>query len=393
MSENNNIVSDSYVESFFSTDVSAPTEDNPPVIKEESDEPASPSFKIEKTDSPLSELLGAPLEEEEEEDTPPIGTPPAAKPIESKTPSATGGFDINSALEDLIKEGELFGFEDGFEVKSVKDLKELLTANKQEWKREAIEEELETVFESMPNELQYALDYVRNGGTDMKTLFKVLSQTQEVKELTVEKHGQEIVRQYLQRTEFGTPEEIQAQIEEWEDLNAITKKAEIFKPKLDKLNEKEIQKELQKQEEIKKYHQQLVKSYYDGVGEALKDKNINGITLNKEEVNTLYAALTENSYVSKRSGQPLNLLGKVLEDITWNEPNYKMLAELTLFVKDPEAYKEKIRTSVKESEAASTVRKLKTSQGSLKSTTEDRDDNPTFTVPKKTISRNSMLRK
>jgi hypothetical protein len=156
-----------------------------------------------------------------------------------------------------------------------------------------------------------------------------------------EDDAESIARSYLHLTRFGSEEEIEEQLSEWEDMDLLDKKAEQFKPKLEKLQEKVVQEKLAEQEEVKKYQKQLIKNYFDGVTEALQDKNLNGITINKDEQASIYEDLTANNYVSSRTGQPINYLGKFLEHITWDEPNYKMLAELTLFAKNPEKYREK----------------------------------------------------
>ena len=392
MTEKDNIVNDSFIESFFGgvgdTQVAAPT-----VTKTEDEEKEEKTFplKTEETEVPINKLIDVkeeelPIEEEE-------NIIPASKETKPKVTASTES-NLNTAVSELIKEGLLFGFDGEEEIKSVEDLKELIQANKEEWKKEALENELDEVFSALPEDLQYAVDYVKNGGRDLKALFKVLAQTQDIKGFDVGTDQKEITRTYLEYTKFGTPEEIEEQIAEWEDMDLLDKKAEQFKPKLEKLQEKVVQEELAKQEEVKKYQKQLIKNYFDGVTEALQDKNLNGITISRDEQATIYEDLTANNYVSSRTGQPINYLGKFLEHITWDEPNYKMLAELTLFAKNPEKYREKIRASVKATEAENTVRKLKTAQGGLKpSTTPVEEEQTKFTIPKKSITRNSILRK
>ena len=398
MTEKDNIVNDSFIESFFGgvgeSQVAAPvvTKTEEEEEKKEEKKPENSfSLKTEESEVPINKLIDVneeelPIEEEE-------NIIPASKETKPKVTASIEG-NLNTAVSELIKEGLLFGFDGEEEIKSVDDLKELIQANKEEWKKEALENELDEVFSALPEDLQYAVDYVKNGGRDLKSLFKVLAQTQDIKGFDVGTDQKEITRTYLEYTKFGTPEEIEEQIAEWEDMDLLDKKAEQFKPKLEKLQEKVVQEELAKQEEVKKYQKQLIKNYFDGVTEALQDKNLNGITISRDEQATIYEDLTANNYVSSRTGQPINYLGKFLEHITWDEPNYKMLAELTLFAKNPEKYREKIRASVKATEAENTVRKLKTAQGGLKPSTTPVEEEPNkFTIPKKSITRNSILRK
>jgi hypothetical protein len=51
----------------------------------------------------------------------------------------------------------------------------------------------------------------------------------------------EIARQYLYATQFGTAEEIEAEINDWSDLGKLEQKANQFKPKLDRMQEELLQ--------------------------------------------------------------------------------------------------------------------------------------------------------
>lgn len=85
----------------------------------------------------------------------------------------------------LFEEGVLVPFEDEkpLEEYSVKDWKELIAANFEEREKALREQTPKEFFESLPQELQYAAEYVAKGGTDIKGLFRALAQTEEVREL------------------------------------------------------------------------------------------------------------------------------------------------------------------------------------------------------------------
>jgi len=299
-------------------------------------------------------------------------------------------------INKLIEEGVLLGFdEDEFKVKTYDDVLDVVKANREEWKRQVLEEEFEKEFSKLPAEFQYAVDYIKNGGTDVKSLFKVLSKVEEAKSLDPDNDPKGVVREYLEKTNYGTPEEIQDQIEEWEDTDLLTKKAKIFQPKIEKLAEAEIKLKLEEEAETRKYQKELADSFFAGVEKAVKADTINGIALSKEEKLTIYKGLTENSYVSSYTGQPMNLLGKFLEKITWDAPDYETLAELTLFAKDPKAYREKIKEQVKMEVVADKERKLRANTPTMKqaSREEDLQDNK-LEVKKLVVKRpNSILRK
>ena len=143
-----------------------------------------------------------------------------------------------SALAELaskmIEEGTLFGFDDdkALEDYTTKDFRELFEANFQEREAKIRQDTPKEFFNSLPEELQVAAKYVADGGTDLKGLFRTLSHVEEVMDLdpSNEQHQAEIARQYLTATNFGTPEEIQEEIETWYDSDRLEKKAKQFKP-------------------------------------------------------------------------------------------------------------------------------------------------------------------
>jgi hypothetical protein len=389
-----NIVNESFIDSFFGDGPVTPA-DTTAVENAEDNEKNKSIFKKESEDgSSLNSFIGLDNEEEEEKEEKQILANVIGQKPATPATITNSNLDLTNVVSELVKDSTLIGYDvEDFKISSVEEFKELITANKEEWKKEWEEESREEILNDLPAELQYVVDYARNGGSDFKTLFKVLSQSEEVMSLDPLSDGEQIVKTYLTHTNFGTPEEIQDQIKEWEELDVLSKKADIFKPKLDKIQEQILSAKLQEQEERKTKDQALVTKFFTGVQDALKDKNLNGLTLSKEEQSIIYSDLTQNNYVSARTGQPVNFLGKFLEDIAWEKPDYKLLAELTLFAKNPEAYREKIRQGAKTSEADSTARKLRTSQGAFKPTSSQGDDNQTFVIPKKTITRNSILRK
>ena len=144
----------------------------------------------------------------------------------------------------MIEEGTLIPFEDDKDLDdySVKDFRELLEANFSERESKFKESMPTEFFNSLPEELQIAAKYVADGGQDLKGMFRTLSQVSEVLDLDMnnETHHSEITRQYLHATRFGTAEEIEEQIAEWDDLGKLDAKAGQFKPKLDKMQEKVV---------------------------------------------------------------------------------------------------------------------------------------------------------
>jgi hypothetical protein len=155
----------------------------------------------------------------------------------------------------MIEEGSLVGFDDdkALEDYTTKDFRELFEANFQERENKIRESTPKEFFNALPEELQIAAKYVADGGQDLKGLFRTLAQVEEMIQLdpTNEYDQAEIARQYLYATGFGTPEEIEAEITDWSDLGKLDQKANQFKPKLDRMQEEIVARQLAEQEKMK----------------------------------------------------------------------------------------------------------------------------------------------
>lgn len=277
----------------------------------------------------------------------------------------------------LIEKGTLLPFDDDKKLEdySAKDWEELIEANLQERERAIKEQTPKQFFESLPNELQYAAKYVADGGTDMKGLFRALASVEESRSLDPATDSDTIARQYLQTTKFGSAEEIAEQIQEWQDLGVLEKKASGFKPKLDRMHEEMVQAQLAQQEQAKLQREAAIKQYQDNVYETLKSGELNGIKLDKKTQSFLFTEMTQARYQSM-NGRSVNLLGHLLEKYQYTEPRYDLIAEAMWLLSSPDEYKENIKQQAKTAAAAETVRQLKTEQGRriASNPTDDKDD-------------------
>jgi hypothetical protein len=289
----------------------------------------------------------------------------------------------------LIEEGVLIGFEDdkSMEEYSLKDWKELLQANFEEKERAIKEQTPKEFFEALPEELQYAAQYVANGGTDLRGLFGALAQVEEVRGLdpTDEMDQEQIVRSYLRATGFGNDEEIDEEIVTWKDLGKLEQQANKFKPKLDKMQESIVAQKIAEQEQMKAQQEQAAAAYMDNVYEALKPSELAGIKLDKKTQSMLYAGLVQPNYPSI-SGRNTNLLGHLLEKHQFVEPNYPLVAEALWLLADPDGYKSKIMEQGKNKVVENTVRQLKTEQSRKISSTmpEEKEEPKQRKIPRQT---------
>lgn len=373
--------------SFFSGEKKVDTTffDKPSeTAKTKDDNDESKEVEIEQTISELNDLIT------QEEDAGNKGRPKVDK---------SGLYDLATKM---IEEGSLIPFDDDkpLEEYTTKDFRELFEANFAEREDEIRRNTPREFFEALPEELQIAAKYVADGGQDLKGLFKTLAHVEEMRQLdpTDEYDQAEIARQYLYATGFGTPEEIEAEIQDWKDLNRLEQKANQFKPKLDAMQEEIIERELAEQEEKKKQQAQQARAYQENVYKTLANGTIGGIRLDKKVQGLLFSGLVQPNYPSI-SGKPTNLLGHLLEKYQFVEPRHDLIAEALWLLADPNGYKNRVREQGGKAATEKVVRQLKTEQSrKITSSMNDQYDEPTrrpssnTSQPRK-LSKGSMFRR
>jgi hypothetical protein len=268
-------------------------------------------------------------------------------------------------VKKLIDAGQLIPFDDekSIEDYSINDFEELLQANFEERENKIRQSTPAEFFQSLPEELQVAAKYVADGGQDLKGLFRVLSHVEETFELNPEEptHQERIVREYLTATNFGSPEEIQEEIDSWKDRDELESKANKFKPKLDAMQAKVVHQKLAQQEELKRRQQQQAEAYMQNVYNTIAPGELNGIKLDRKTQELLYGGLVQPSYPSI-SGRNTNLLGHLLEKYQYVEPNHGLIAEALWLLADPDSYKTKIMEQAQKAAVEKTARMLKTEE-------------------------------
>lgn len=275
---------------------------------------------------------------------------------------------LSEVLSKLVEKGEIFPFDDdkSFDDYTMQDFEELIQANIAEREKAVKQNTPKEFFAALPEELQYAAKYVADGGTDLKGLFRVLAQTEEVMDLDpdTEQGQRQIVKEYLSATNFGDADEIEEEIEGWLDRGELGAKALKFKPKLDKMQEAVVQKKVAEQEHIKAQQQQAAQHYMENVYNTLATGQIGGVKLDKKTQGMLYSGLVQPQYPSM-SGKPTNLLGHLLEKYQYVEPRHDLIAEALWLLADPDGYKSKIKSQGSKQAVEKTVRQLKTAQAKM----------------------------
>jgi hypothetical protein len=301
----------------------------------------------------------------------------------------------------MIEEGTLIGFDDDkpLEEYTTKDFRELFEANFQERENQIRQNTPREFFNALPEELQVAAKYVADGGQDLKGLFRTLAHVEEMRQLdpTDEYDQAEIARQYLYATQFGTPEEIESEIQDWRDLNRLEQKANQFKPKLDAMQEEIVARQLAEQEHRKNMQAEQAKAYQENVYNTLANGTIGGLKLDRKVQGLLFSGLVQPNYPSI-SGKPTNLLGHLLEKYQFVEPRHDLIAEALWLLADPNGYKNKVREQGSKAAVEKTVRQLKTEESrkvtsSINNQYDDEPRRPSSTSQPRKLSKGNMFRR
>lgn len=303
-----------------------------------------------------------------------------------------------NVIKKMVDDGKLFEFEGDTPIEdyTVEDLEQLLEANLQAKEQATANNVSNQFWTSLPEELQVVGKYLADGGTDLKSMFRVLAQTEEVREISIDdEHGQEVVcREYLTATGFGEPEDIEEEINAWKDRGELENKASKFKPKLDAMQEQVVAKKLQQQENIKRQRDAAAREYMDNLAGVLDQGELSGVKLDRKTQNFLWSGLLENNYPSV-SGRPTNLFGHLIEKYQYVEPRHDLIAEALWLLADPDGYKTKIRQQGSNTQAEKTVRMLKIEQANKNgaSVRQDEDDRPTKQKSQPKISRTNFFKR
>ena len=286
-----------------------------------------------------------------------------------------------TAAKKLIEKGLLTPFvddkgqEEDITNYTAEDFEELISANLQNYQESTSNQVAGQFFESLPQELQYAAKYVMDGGTDMKGMFKALAQAQEVRDtdISTESGQKYAIRAYLTATNYGTPEEIEDEIYSLEDRGELEKKANQFKPKLDKMQEEIVAQRVARQEAEAKQRAAQSQKYIDTVYSTLEKGELNGLKLDEKTQNMLYAGLVQSNYPSM-SGRQTNMLGHLLEKYQWQEPRHDLIAEALWLLADPDGYKNNVAKRTEQEVNQKTLRTLKTEQSTKSSSSMEVDN-------------------
>ena len=220
----------------------------------------------------------------------------------------------------------------------------------------------EQYIQSLDPKIQAAI-YYSNLGQDPTPYLQAQYQLDNIANANLEDESVQeyIVKSHLTNTKFGTPEQIDQEIQNIKDGGRLEDKSKQFHPHLVALDQQRVQ-HMERQAEYEAQQRQLqYDEYTTGIYKALETGEIAGIKLDKKTQESLYYGLITPQYPD-RNGNPTTELGALLDKHQFVEPNYALLAEVTLLMRDPEGYREKIRQQGANVQTQQTVRQLKTEQ-------------------------------
>lgn len=280
-----------------------------------------------------------------------------------------------AGIEKRIKDKtflELDGVEKPLPEYTTEELWEVIDLNLEHKQKEVAEQVPVEFFEALPPEFQTAFTYLENlrgakGGytpQDVQHILKVVTQAVNITNLdiTTEEGQEDVVRNYLAVTNYGTPEEIDEEVAAIKDRKELEKKSGQFKPKLDAIQQKNIETNLKVTEQNRKKAEKQAANWMDTVYKALEPAEIGGIKLGKKDQTELYNSLVQVSYPSF-TGQQTNEFGYLLENKQFGkDQDLEAVFLARMILKDKEGTLNKIREQGGSIKAAEVAKKLKIEQ-------------------------------
>mgnify|MGYP003635609156 CR=1 FL=1 len=326
------------------------------VINEKQVEEKEPTILKEELDEILS-TPGSENEDDEYEDS--IKNKGGRKPALIET--------INKLVDN--NSIELFEDEQDLTKYTNDDIVDLIEANIKKKVAETAKNAPLDVFKRLDPKIQDLIAFQLNGGQDVTSILKAAAQSQEVTELSLdnEDHQERIVREWLRASNVMNDEEIEDEISSIIDRGDLTKKAEIFKPKLDDKQSSIMKQKLDEQEKAKERAEEAKTKWSQTIFNSLNKPNLNGIPLSNKVQTMLFHGLTDSSNYQDRNGNPTNALGHFIEEYQHGEnANPSILLEALWMMSNPMEYRQHVLSLGQKETHSETFRKLKTAEGERK---------------------------
>jgi hypothetical protein len=268
---------------------------------------------------------------------------------------------IASAAATLLAEQGVISLYEDYEIKTKEDLVALVKDNIQDKLSEVNEYIFQEQLQALPPQFQSIMKYGLSGGTDVKSLLESWGEAERVFsiDITSEAGKEQVVRDYLRLTKYGSDEEITQDIQTWKDLGTLDKKAEAFKPKLEEYQMKVIAAKEKEADDANQLELQYTQQYINAVGQVLAKEDINGLKLDKQTKQFIYQNV-QPIYQSQLTGKPIDALEAVVEELKYGQnANPEFYSQLLLFATQPEVFMETLKLQLKNNVTIEQERKLR----------------------------------
>jgi hypothetical protein len=285
-----------------------------------------------------------------------------SKKLDDSTSNKAIG-EIKDSIKELIDQKILLPLDVDKDIDDyTKDeLKELLKLNIENARREESESVLEQFIDSLPEELQKMIEYHVAGGFDIKQIINLISKDAEVFSLDPNDSADaKTILAYHLRNNLGMKDdEVDEEIELYEKAGKLTEKAKRIYDTVKEKHKEEIESKIQEAEKAKNEASKKIQTLVDGLKSVSRKGKLKDNNADKTVLKEIVDGLITVNYDSV-TGKKTNLLGYLIEQKQFVEPDYDLLVEATWLLKDPEGYKKYIMSLGESKAAKDTLRKLKT---------------------------------
>lgn len=210
-----------------------------------------------------------------------------------------------------------------------------------------VEESFDSFFTSLSDYSQRLIKYdVNSKGENVDQFLRTLVEENQIKSLDAEnEYDQEkILRQWYKNEDKFTSEEIDEKIGELKDAGLMEKEAKRIKPKLDLEAESIARQKEEEQKNLRELEKKVSEDYTQRVISVLKEGQIKGVKLNKEDLSQVYSFLTNDEMEVTIHGGKKATMTPLEAIIFFNKYDKKgsleNLALATLLLTNPEKFED-----------------------------------------------------
>jgi hypothetical protein len=252
-------------------------------------------------------------------------------------------------IKKLVDEGVISVYEDKEDIEEYThdELVKLIKDNIEEVNKKAQEQAILSLLDTLPEEVQYVIEYALRDGKDFKKVFKLLAEYDETKDITSALDDEDVLMLYYKETKGMDEEEIESLIESYKRKGIFNSKVSQARKELTEIRKSKIQEEIKKQEVEAEERRKGFEQFKNNLISSIEKSNLFKTDKTKKLKDEFVSSLLEIKYDSI-SGQKTNKFNHLLEKYLYVEPNYDLIAEVYWLMSNPQSYKEFIRSDVKQ---------------------------------------------